>query len=129
MSDEGIRDWELLDQYTQKGSQEAFAQIVERYVDLAYTTCFRDLRPPPRRGFNPGRVNGLAQNRRRRQRQSHGQSERPQHAGELIRLFAGAVRLGGEDVGRSFPRGGGAGVVPWMAASERRRRDRDALAP
>ena len=44
MSDEGIRDWELLDQYTQKGSQEAFAQIVERYVDLVYTTCFRDLR-------------------------------------------------------------------------------------
>ena len=44
MSDEGIRDRELLDQYAQKGLQEAFAQIVQRYVNLVYNTCFRDLR-------------------------------------------------------------------------------------
>ena len=44
MNDEGIRDWELLEQYTQTGAQEAFAQIVQRYVNLVYVTCFRDLR-------------------------------------------------------------------------------------
>jgi len=44
MSDEGIRDWELLDEYTHKASQEAFARIVQRYVNMVYSTCFRDLR-------------------------------------------------------------------------------------
>jgi RNA polymerase sigma factor (sigma-70 family) len=44
MSDDGMLDWELLDQYAQKGVQDAFAQIVKRYVDLVYMTCFRDLR-------------------------------------------------------------------------------------
>jgi RNA polymerase sigma factor (sigma-70 family) len=44
MSDDGIRDWELLNRYAQKGAQDAFAQIVKRYVDLVYATCFRDLR-------------------------------------------------------------------------------------
>jgi RNA polymerase sigma factor (sigma-70 family) len=44
MSDDGSGDWELLQQYAQKGVHDAFARLVRRYVDLVYATCFRDLR-------------------------------------------------------------------------------------
>jgi RNA polymerase sigma factor (sigma-70 family) len=44
MSDDGNGDWELLQEYAQKGVHDAFARLVRRYVDLVYATCFRDLR-------------------------------------------------------------------------------------
>ena len=38
-----LSDTELLAQYTEGGSQEALAEIVDRYTDLVYAVCQRTL--------------------------------------------------------------------------------------
>lgn len=39
-----MNDWELLTEYLQGGSQEAFAALVERYAGLVYSTCLREVK-------------------------------------------------------------------------------------
>ncbi|MBV9864996.1 MAG: sigma-70 family RNA polymerase sigma factor [Abitibacteriaceae bacterium] len=41
-----IQDWQLIREYVENGSQAAFTIIVERYVNLVYSTCLRELRDP-----------------------------------------------------------------------------------
>jgi len=41
-----MEDLQLLTAYTQRGSQEAFASLVERYLDFVYSLCLRELRDP-----------------------------------------------------------------------------------
>ncbi len=43
VQNEAARDWELLQEYACRASEEAFAQIVRRYVDLVWSVCLRDL--------------------------------------------------------------------------------------
>ena len=37
-------DWQLLRDYTERGSQTAFATLVERHVNFVYSTCLREVR-------------------------------------------------------------------------------------
>jgi DNA-directed RNA polymerase specialized sigma24 family protein len=39
-----MHDWKLLRDYVDKGSQEAFAALVERHVDFVYSVCRREVR-------------------------------------------------------------------------------------
>lgn len=39
-----LDDAQLLDDYTQTGSQEAFAELSRRYVNLVYSSALRQLR-------------------------------------------------------------------------------------
>ncbi len=39
-------DWRLLRQYAEQNSQEAFAALTRRYVDLVYSVCRRELSDP-----------------------------------------------------------------------------------
>jgi len=41
-----MQDWEFLSEYIQSGSQAAFGQLVERYVDFVYSVCLREVRDP-----------------------------------------------------------------------------------
>ncbi|MDQ3815722.1 MAG: sigma-70 family RNA polymerase sigma factor [Armatimonadota bacterium] len=41
-----MQDWPLLREYVEDGSQAAFARLVERYSNLVYSTCLRELRNP-----------------------------------------------------------------------------------
>ena len=36
-------EWLLLRQYVEENSQTAFAGLVERYINLVYTTCLREV--------------------------------------------------------------------------------------
>jgi len=38
-----MQDWQLLQEYIDNGSQAAFGTLVERYVNLVYTTCLREV--------------------------------------------------------------------------------------
>src|SRR5471032_311601 len=40
----GLSDSDLLQDYVKNGSDEAFAQIVERHTDMVYAFCFRQMR-------------------------------------------------------------------------------------
>ncbi len=37
-------DWQLLQDYVERGSQAAFATLVERHVNFVYSTCLREVR-------------------------------------------------------------------------------------
>lgn len=39
-------EWQLLRQYVEQNSQAAFASLLERYINLVYSTCLRELRDP-----------------------------------------------------------------------------------
>jgi len=39
-----MNEWRLLREYVEHNSDAAFAALVERYINLAYTACFRELR-------------------------------------------------------------------------------------
>jgi len=41
-----MQDWELLADYLRTGSQSAFAEVVERYINLVYATCLREIKDP-----------------------------------------------------------------------------------
>ncbi|MBV9863743.1 MAG: sigma-70 family RNA polymerase sigma factor, partial [Abitibacteriaceae bacterium] len=41
-----MQDWQLLREYVDQGSQAAFAILVERYINLVYSTCLREVRNP-----------------------------------------------------------------------------------
>jgi len=41
-----MQDWELLADYLRTGSQTAFAEVVERYINLVYATCLREIKNP-----------------------------------------------------------------------------------
>src|SRR5258706_8461077 len=36
-----MHDWELIDEYAKSGSEEAFAELVNRYVNLVYSAALR----------------------------------------------------------------------------------------
>lgn len=42
----GMRDTDLLKHYLQSGSEPAFAELVNQYVNLAYAVAQRQLRDP-----------------------------------------------------------------------------------
>ena len=39
-----MQDWQLLKQYADDGSQTAFAELVERHINLVHATCLREVR-------------------------------------------------------------------------------------
>jgi len=39
-----MHDWQLLREYLDNGSQDAFARLVERHINLVYSTCLREVR-------------------------------------------------------------------------------------
>ena len=41
-----MSDFDLLQQYSQNGSEEAFATLVNRHLNLVYATALRDVRSP-----------------------------------------------------------------------------------
>ena len=44
MTDHGTQDSELLERFVREASQEAFAELLGRHVNLVWSICFRDLR-------------------------------------------------------------------------------------
>ena len=38
-----MHDWQLLREYLDNNSQEAFAGLVERHINLVYSTCLREV--------------------------------------------------------------------------------------
>src|SRR5919107_4716580 len=37
-------EWQLLREYVEHNSQAAFAGLIERYINLVYSTCLREVR-------------------------------------------------------------------------------------
>ena len=41
-----MNEWRLLREYVEENSQAAFARLVERYINLVYSTCLREVHDP-----------------------------------------------------------------------------------